>query len=66
MSCNTCATRDQAQADAPRAQAMLEDVTRQAVTPQMLRQFANTARKRMRADGGGYRRDHLRLLAQRV
>ncbi|WP_208867029.1 hypothetical protein [Bradyrhizobium sp. AS23.2] len=45
---------------------MLEDVTRQAVTPQMLRQFANTARKRMRADGGGYRRDHLRLLAQRV
>jgi site-specific DNA recombinase len=38
----------------------------QAVTPQMLRQFANTARIRMRADGGGYRRDHLRLLAQRV
>ena len=37
-----------------------------AVTPQMLRQFANRARKRMRADEGGYRRDHLRLLAQRV
>jgi site-specific DNA recombinase len=60
------ATRDQAQADALRAQAMLESATHQAVTPQMLRQFANTARKRMRADGGGYRRDHLRLLAQRV
>jgi site-specific DNA recombinase len=53
------ATRDQAQADALRAQAMLESATHQAVTPQMLRQFANTARKRMRADGGGYRRDHL-------
>ena len=28
--------------------------------------FARTARKRMRTDGGGYRRDHLRALAQRV
>jgi hypothetical protein len=45
---------------------MLESSTHHAVTPQMLRQFAQTARKRMRADGGGYRRDHLRLLAQRV
>jgi site-specific DNA recombinase len=43
------ATRDQAQADALRAQAMLEGAARQAVTPQMLRQFANTARIRMRA-----------------
>ena len=60
------ATRDQAQADALRAQAMLESATHQTVTPQMLRRFADTARKRMRADGGGYRRDHLRLLAQRV
>jgi site-specific DNA recombinase len=60
------ATRDQAQADALRVQAMLESATHQAVTPQILRQFANTARKRMRADGGGYRRDHIRLLAQRV
>src|SRR5579871_4471344 len=32
----------------------------------MLRQFGETARKRMRVDDGGYRRDHLRLLAQRV
>jgi hypothetical protein len=60
------ATRDQAQADALRARAMLESATHQAVTPQMLRQFANTARKRMRANGSGYRRDHLRLLAQQV
>jgi hypothetical protein len=46
------ATRDQAQADALRAQAMLESAAHQAVTPQMLRQFANAARNRMPADGG--------------
>ncbi|OKO72660.1 hypothetical protein AC629_37665 [Bradyrhizobium sp. NAS80.1] len=45
---------------------MPESATHQAVTPQMLRQFANAARTRMRADGGGYRRDHLRLRAWRV
>jgi site-specific DNA recombinase len=28
--------------------------------------LAQAARKQMRADGGSYRRDHLRLLAQRV
>jgi hypothetical protein len=60
------AIRDQAQADTVRAQAMLENATHQVVTPQMLRQFADTTRKRMRADRGGYCRDHLRLLAQRV
>ena len=32
----------------------------------MLRKFAVTARKRMRIEGGGYRRDHLRALARRV
>ena len=32
----------------------------------MLRKFATTARQRIRLDGGGYRRDHLRALAQRV
>jgi site-specific DNA recombinase len=32
----------------------------------MLCKFAATARKRMRIEGGGYRRDHLRALAQRV
>jgi site-specific DNA recombinase len=36
-----------------------------AITPQALKTFARTARKRMRTDGG-YRRDHLRALAQRV
>jgi len=29
----------------------------------VLRKFAATARKRMRIEGGGYRRDHLRALA---
>ncbi|MGF2234567.1 hypothetical protein FF255_18390, partial [Bordetella pertussis] len=30
------------------------------------RTFAKTARQRIRLEGGGYRRDHLRALAQRV
>jgi site-specific DNA recombinase len=37
-----------------------------AVSPQMLRKFAETTRQRIRLEGGGYRRDHLRALAQRV
>jgi hypothetical protein len=45
---------------------MLESSAHHAVTPQMLRQFAQSARNWMRVDGGGYRRDHLRLLAPRV
>ncbi|WP_186400653.1 recombinase family protein [Stappia sp. P2PMeth1] len=60
------AIRDQAKADAERAQAMLQNSGQKAVTPQMLRKFATTARERIRLDGGGYRRDHLRALAQRV
>lgn len=60
------ATRDQAQADAERAQVLLESSGPQAITPQMVRKFARTARERMRIEGGGYRRDHLRALAQRV
>lgn len=60
------AIRDQAKADAERAQAMLQNSGQKAVTPQMLRKFAATARELIRLDGGGYRRDHLRALAQRV
>ncbi len=60
------AVRDQARADADRAQALLSGSGRQAVTPEMLKRFARTARQRMRVGGGGYRRDHLRALAQRV
>jgi DNA invertase Pin-like site-specific DNA recombinase len=60
------AIRDQAKADAERAQAMLSHSGSQAVTPKMLQRFAQAARERMRLPGGGYRRDHLRALAQRV
>ena len=59
------ATRDQAQVDAARAVVTLES-SGQAITPAMLSKFARIARERMRIDGGGYRRDHLRDLAQRV
>ena len=60
------AIRDQAQADADRAQAMAESAGQQAITPAMVQKFARTARERIRIDGGGYRREHLRALAQRV
>ena len=60
------AMRDQAKADAERAQTMLENSGGQAVTLQMLHKFAETARQHIRLEGGGYRRDHLRALAQRV
>ena len=45
---------------------MLESAGQKAITAPMLRKFAQTARQRIRLDGGGYRRDHLRALAQRV
>jgi hypothetical protein len=60
------AIRDQTKADAERAQAMLQHSGSQAVTPQMLSKFARSTRQRIRLEGGGYRRDHLRALAQRV
>jgi len=63
---NLTAVRDQAQADAERARAPAESSGHQAITPAMIRTFARTAREHMRIDGGGYRRDHLRALAQRV
>ena len=45
---------------------MLESSGQQAITLQIVQRFARTARERIRIDGGGYRRDHLRGLAQRV
>jgi site-specific DNA recombinase len=45
---------------------MLQNSGSQAVTPQMLSKFARAACQRIRLEGGGYRRDHLRALAQRV
>ena len=58
--------RDQAQAEAEQTAAALESNGHQTVTPAMVRKFAATARERIRIAGGGYRRDHLRALAQRV
>jgi site-specific DNA recombinase len=59
------AIRDQARADTERAEGAIE---RQGptITPQSIKAFARTARKRMRTESGGYRRDYLRALAQRV
>ncbi len=60
------AIRDQAQADVVRAQSLLATSGEDTVTPAMVARFAEIARRRMRIEGGGYRRDHLRSLAQRV
>ncbi|QYU69814.1 protein translocase subunit SecF [Leptolyngbya sp. 15MV] len=60
------AIRDQSRIDAERASAMLESAGQKAISAPMLAKFAQTARQRMRLPGGGYRRDHLRALAQRV
>jgi hypothetical protein len=35
-------------------------------SPQALKTLARQARRRMRTENGGYRRDYLRALAQRV
>ncbi len=59
------AVRDQARVDADRAAAALEGVG-QTITPAALGTFAEAAKRRMRGPNGGYRRDHLRALAQRV
>jgi site-specific DNA recombinase len=60
------AIREQASADAERAQAALDHAGNHAVSPDMVKTFARAARQRIRLDSGGYRRDHLRALAQRV
>jgi hypothetical protein len=59
------AIRDQARADAERAEGAL-DRAGPSITPQALKTFASQARRRMRTESGGYRRDHLRALAQRI
>lgn len=45
---------------------MLQNSGSRAVTPEMLSKFARAARQRIRLEGGGYRRDYPRALAQRV
>jgi hypothetical protein len=59
------AVRDQARADAERAEDAI-DRFGPSITPQALKTFARQARRRMRTESGGYRRDHLRALAERV
>lgn len=48
------------------AKAALDDAGNQAVSPDMVKTFARTAHQRIRLENGGYRRDHLRALVQRV
>ena len=60
------ALRDRAAANAERTQLALDSSGNQGVSPDMLKGFARKARERIRLDDGGYRRDHLRALAQRV
>ena len=59
------ATRDQARIDAERSRTAVENAG-QIITATQLDKFAQAARRRMRGSDGGYRRDHLRALAQRV
>jgi site-specific DNA recombinase len=59
------AIRDQARADAERAEGALDRLG-PSITPKALKTFASQARRRMRTETGGYRRDHLRALAQRI
>ena len=59
------AIRDQARVDAERAEEGIERAG-PSITPQALKTFARQARRRMRTESGGYRRDHLRALAQRI
>ena len=54
------AIRHQAKADAERTQGMPQNSGSQAVTSQRLGKFARNARQRIRLEGDGYRRDHLR------
>jgi hypothetical protein len=58
------AIRDQARADTERAEGAINQQG-PTITTQSIKAFAKTARKRMRIEGGGYRRDY-RALAQRV
>ena len=51
--------------DAERAEDAV-DRAGPSITPRTLRTFARAARRRVRTESGGCRRDHLRALAQRV
>lgn len=55
----------QARADTERAAGALDRLG-PSITPQALKTFASQARRCMRTESGGYCRDHLRALAQRI
>ena len=59
------AMRDQARIDAERARTAIQNAG-QNLSPEHLRRMAITARHKMRGKDGGFRRDHLQALAQRV
>lgn len=54
------AIRDQSQADAERASAAVERLGPE-ITPESLRRFALSARRKLKNEDGTYRRDHGRL-----
>ena len=60
------AIRDQAKAEAERWQATLDSSGNQTITVDMLDSLSSAARAGLRLEEGGYRREHLRALAQRV
>lgn len=57
--------RDAARADADRAENRDEGADNR-LTPELLRRFGVEARKKIRAKDGGFRRNHLQALVQRV
>jgi site-specific DNA recombinase len=59
------AIRDQARADAQRAEGAIERAGPE-LTEEKVKAFASAARKRLRKSDGTYRRDHLRAVAQRI
>ncbi len=59
------AIRDQARADADRVTSLVDGVGA-TITPEVLRRFAQAARRKLRNGDGTFKRDHLRALAQRV
>ena len=60
------AIREQAASDAARTEAALDNAGNQAISVDRVKTFARVARERIRLAGGGYRREHLRALAQRI
>jgi site-specific DNA recombinase len=57
--------RDDARADADRAEAAIEKLG-PMLTPEILSRFAEATKERLRGEDGKYRREHVRAVAQRV